>query len=129
MAALNDLVSSIHAMFSIRCRFECPQRVLVPDHETAVHLYRIAQEAIHNSVMHGKATEIVVSLRRQDDSIILGVTDNGCGLASVSSNGSRMGFENMNYRAGTIGARLHFAPRNKGGTVMNCTLPSQTGRS
>jgi PAS domain S-box-containing protein len=129
MTALDDLVSSTQAMFSIRCRFDCYQRVLVPDHETAVHLYRIAQEAIQNSITHGKATEIVVSLRRQDGAIIVGVTDNGCGLAKVSTSGSGMGFENMNYRARTIGARLEFAPRNKGGTVVNCTLPSPNGRS
>ena len=67
-------------MFSISCRFKCHHRVLITDHETAVHLYRITQEAIHNSLTHGRATEILVSLRRERVGIVLSVIDNGSGF-------------------------------------------------
>jgi signal transduction histidine kinase len=129
MAALDELTSSIRSMFSISCRFECPSRVLVTDHETAVHLYRITQEAIHNSITHGKATEILVSLQRGRDGLVLSVTDNGSGLSRPSTAGWGMGLENMNYRARAMGARLQFRPRDRGGTTMLCTLPDTTGRS
>jgi signal transduction histidine kinase len=36
--------------------------------------------------------------------------------------------ENMHYRARAIGARLEFLPRNRGGTIMLCTLPHTNGR-
>jgi PAS domain S-box-containing protein len=125
MAALNELVVSIESLFSISCRFECPRRVLVPHHKTAVHLYRITQEAIHNSITHGKATEIVVSLRREPGEIILGIADNGRGFPKAVISGDGTGLENMNYRARAIGARLHFRPRTKGGTVVQCEVPNQ----
>jgi len=127
MAALNGLAFSIRSLFSISCRFECHRRVLVPDHETAVHLYRITQEAIHNAITHGKASTIIVSLRREPGEIVLRVTDNGRGFPKAATNGDGMGFENMNYRARAIGAQLHFRPRARGGTVMLCEVPSQMG--
>jgi PAS domain S-box-containing protein len=125
MAALNELVVSIESLFSISCRFECPRRVLVPHHKTAVHLYRITQEAIHNSITHGKATEIVVFLRREPGKIVLSVTDNGRGFPKATTSGDGMGLENMNYRARAIGARLHIRPRSRAGTVMLCEVPNQ----
>ena len=128
IAALGELTSSIRAMFSIACRFECRQRMFVRDHETAVHLYRIAQEAIHNAITHGMASDIVVSLNGGPGPIVLSVKDNGRGLSRVSAGGGGMGFENMNYRARAIGAQLQFAPRDRGGTVMTCTLSLSEGK-
>jgi signal transduction histidine kinase len=129
IAALNELAASIRSMFSIACRFECQHRILVRDHETAVHLYRIAQEAIHNAITHGKASEIVVSLSRSPEGIVLRVKDNGRGLANVSADGRGMGFENMSYRARAIGAQLQLAPRDRGGTIMTCAVLQREERS
>lgn len=128
MAALNELTSAIRAMFSISCRFEASRSVHIRDHGTAVHLYRIAQEAIHNAITHGKATEILVSLRREHDNILLSVMDNGCGIRGDPGEGEGMGLENMNYRARAIGAQLKFMPRPRGGTSMRCTMPQREGR-
>ena len=129
VAALDELASSIGTMFSISCRFESARRVRVRDHGKAVHLYRIAQEAVHNSITHGKATEILISLTRRREGIVLGVSDNGCGLSKVSAESWGMGLENMNYRARAIGARVQFGGRDGGGTIMNCILPTRTRRS
>jgi signal transduction histidine kinase len=128
VAALDELASSIAAMFSISCRFESTRRVRVRDHSKAVHLYRIAQEAIHNSITHGRATEIVISLSRRREGIVLAVSDNGCGLPKVSAESWGMGLENMNYRARAIGARVQFGNRDEGGTIMNCVLPARARR-
>ena len=129
MAALNELTSAIRAMFSISCRFEASRPVYVRDHGTAVHLYRIAQEAIHNAITHGKASEIVVTLRRESDSMVLSVLDNGCGISQETCDSEGMGLENMNYRTRAIGARLQFLPRSRRGTIMRCTIPLREGRS
>ena len=129
VAALVELASSIGAMFSISCRFESTHRVRIRDHGKAIHLYRITQEAIHNSITHGRATDILISLSRKREGIVLSVMDNGCGLPKVSSESWGMGFENMNYRARAISARLQFTARDGGGTIMNCILPSRLRRA
>src|SRR5258706_16359575 len=103
-------------------RFDWDRRILVRDHETSVHVYRIAQEAIHNAITHGKATEIVVALKRRPSGILRSVRDNGRGLTKASVDSGGMGLENMTYRAPVIGVPLQIATPNEGGTVMNCTL-------
>jgi signal transduction histidine kinase len=125
VAALEELASSIGTMFSISCRFESTHRVRIRDHGAAVHLYRITQEAIHNSITHGKASEIRVSLHRKRGGTVLSVIDNGRGLSHVSVEDGGMGIENMNCRARAIGAKLQFAPCRGGGTIMCCALPSR----
>jgi len=129
VAALEELASSIGTMFSISCRFESAHRVRIRDHGAAVHLYRITQEAVHNSITHGKATEIRVSLHRKRGGTVLSVIDNGRGLSNVSVEDWGMGIENMNCRARAIGARLQFAPCHGGGTIMCCTLPARVRRA
>lgn len=128
MAALEELAVSIHSMFAIDCRFECQDQIAVLNHEAAVHIYRIAQEAIHNAITHGEASEIVVSLSRQPEAIVLRVTDNGRGLDHAANGGSGMGMENMHYRARAIGAQLQFAVQPKGGTTMDCVFPLHNRR-
>ena len=128
IAALQELTASIRSMFTIECRFESQDDISVLSHEAAVHIYRIAQEAIHNAITHGKANEIVVSLGRQPEGIVLRVTDNGRGLDNGSTDGSGMGLENMNYRAHAIGAQLQFTARPEGGTMMDCVFSRQNRR-
>jgi signal transduction histidine kinase len=44
-------------------------------------VYRAVQEALHNCEKHSGATRVRVSLRRQTDSLVAEVEDNGCGFA------------------------------------------------
>ena len=46
--------------------------------------YRVAQESINNSVHHGRASDVKVSLSREADRIVMTVKDNGEGFASRS---------------------------------------------
>jgi two-component system sensor kinase FixL len=45
MSALGELASGIKSIYRISCRFVCAKPVLVPNQTTAIHVYRIAQEA------------------------------------------------------------------------------------
>ena len=128
MAALEELTESIRSLFSISCRFECKHHVLVPNHETSVHLYRIAQEAIHNAITHGAANQIVITLGRGPAGIVLSINDNGRGFTAEPAEGNGMGLDNMKYRARAIGARLEHADRPGGGSIVTCTLPSRIER-
>jgi PAS domain S-box-containing protein len=128
-SALDDLAALIHAPPTVRCRFDCPLPVMAADNSTATHLYRIAQEAVNNALKHSHADEICISLRQNDDQIVLEVSDNGVGVEAVDSRvaitrkGRGMGLRTMQYRAGMIGGTLHIERRDTGGTLVKCTLP------
>jgi two-component system, LuxR family, sensor kinase FixL len=63
----------------------------------AVQVYRIAQEAVHNAVEHGAATEVQIDLSSEDRHVMLRIRDDGRGFDSTrGSNG--MGLRIMQYR-------------------------------
>jgi PAS domain S-box-containing protein len=125
MSALKDLAAATERMFRIQCTFRCPHPVLVAHDTTAMHLYRIAQEAVSNAVKHGKATEIGISLTAGQGKITLEVRDNGVGFAVHSASPRGMGLHIMQYRAGIMGGSLAVQRVPEGGTLVLCVLPPQ----
>lgn len=120
MSALQELVAAVEKLFSIECRFQCGEPVLVQDNSAATHVYRIAQEAINNAIRHGKAKTVIVTLTRQQDEARLIVTDNGVGLPKKLKNDAGMGLQIMKYRAGMIGATLEIKSPPGQGTTVTC---------
>ena len=51
----SSLFSPISDSFKIACDFQWDQVAEVKHEATAIHLYRIAQEAVSNAIKHGKA--------------------------------------------------------------------------
>ncbi|MCX8089641.1 MAG: PAS domain S-box protein [Verrucomicrobiae bacterium] len=118
--ALGQLATAVSQLFNLECRFQTGEPVRVRDNTVANHLYRIAQEAIHNAVRHGRARSVVVSLHRQGEQARLTVADNGTGFDRQQANGRGMGLQIMKYRAGMIGATLDVQSAPGRGTTVTC---------
>ncbi|MEQ1827127.1 MAG: PAS domain S-box protein [Pirellula sp.] len=126
-SALMELAAMTDGHDNITCRFDCPVPVTVPNNITATHLYRIAQEALNNSLRHGHADQIIISLARDGDHIILEVSDNGIGFdpstRHLDSNiGKGMGLSIMEYRASVIGGVLRIERKPERGMRLTCTI-------
>jgi PAS domain S-box-containing protein len=133
MNALHELASNTEKAFDISCSFNCPAPVLIHDNAVATHLYRIAQEAVHNAIRHGKAKRVVIHLFAQNERMVLGVKDNGVGLAKNPRQHKGIGLRVMQYRAGMVGGSLAVQREPGGGTAVVCSLRSappvpKTGR-
>lgn len=61
--------------------------------------YRIAQEALHNAIVHAKAKHITLSLHSNEQRVILHIVDDGVGYDTGKTGHSRNGLENMKARA------------------------------
>ncbi|MFC5453635.1 PAS domain-containing sensor histidine kinase [Prosthecobacter fluviatilis] len=121
------LVSALHELAarssgSISCRLRCEQMVPITDNDVALHLYRIAQEAVTNALKHSGARSITLSLRLRQGLLSLSVADDGCGLPEVIHAGDGMGLRLMKYRADVIGADFAIGKRKTHGTRMTCLL-------
>jgi PAS domain S-box-containing protein len=88
----------------------------------AAQLYRIAQEAVHNAIEHGAASEILIQLTFDNGEMILTVQDNGQGF-EAKTNGHGMGLRIMRYRAQCIGGSCHVHTAYNKGTVVHCRVP------
>ena len=122
MTALRNLAASTENAFRITCSFNCPSAVLVGENTVATHLYRIAQEAIHNAIRHGKAKSIAVNLLAQSDRIMLSVKDDGAGFPQNAHEQKGIGLRIMQYRASMVGGSLVVQHEADGGTSVICSL-------
>jgi signal transduction histidine kinase len=74
---------------------------------TALCIYRIAQEALHNVVKHSSATAARVELAMEDTELRLSIADDGVGFdpEAMGANGS-LGLVSMSERARFVHGRL-----------------------
>jgi len=124
MDALQELAANITERFKVTCRFECPIPVYIPQPGAAIHLYRIAQEAINNAIKHGKAKNIVIRLEEDTDATRLAVTDDGEGLPENRQDRNGMGLRIMAYRASMIGGTFDIGRLPGSGTSVTCAVPA-----
>ncbi|HEU0274053.1 MAG TPA: PAS domain S-box protein [Candidatus Udaeobacter sp.] len=126
-SALQELAHSVQQMFTVNCTFCSNEPVSISDPGVAMHLYRIAQESLNNSLKHAKASEVMVSLEMRDDRAVLTIEDNGVGFSISEANGARqgMGLRTIAYRAGIIDADLQVQSAPGKGTKVICTFSSE----
>jgi signal transduction histidine kinase len=124
MGALAELADETEDSLGIRCRFECDSAVRVTDNFVATRLFRIAREAVHNSVKHGKSKEVVIRLS-ESDHLELRIEDDGIGISRLEGDEEGNGIRIMQYRAGLIGGELDIQRIEGGGTRVACTINRQ----
>lgn len=92
------------------------QYKLNPAVETVI--YRNIQEALTNSVRHGKASKIDIELMYSDNKIELKVSDNGVGCDKIYKG---MGISGMEERVRILGGNIIFQSAN--GFAINTVIP------
>jgi signal transduction histidine kinase len=123
-AALEELVATTNHLMSAAVSFETHGEIRVTNPETAMHLYRIAQEALNNALKHGHARHIAIALYGNDERLRLVVSDDGQGFPTREQWHAGMGMKTMQYRAREIGAELGIGTTGAGSTV-TCTVPTE----
>jgi signal transduction histidine kinase len=124
VAALRELTSAVGQHAGLRVRFtEAGGPVLVQHHSTAMHLFRLAQEALTNAAKHARAHHAWVRLVLARRSLTLSIADDGTGLPPGAQEGGGLGLHVMEYRARALGGTLEIRPRAGGGTEVRCRLP------
>ena len=123
-AAFRGLAATVEKLFNISCVVDSDEDLVIADRAVVNHLFRLAQEAINNSVKHGQAKRVVIGLKAVGAKTSLTIQDNGLGFRRDSSQPKGLGLRIMNYRAQKIGATFDIQPAEGGGTIVTCSLPA-----
>ena len=122
-ATLNELCHNVASIPHVSCEFVRQADFEIEDRDTKLHLFRIAQEAVNNSLKHANPSQIVVYLGQQGDDAVLTIQDDGIGLPVDFKPSRSIGFDSMKYRAGALGATLEIDSADGHGTRVTCRLP------
>jgi signal transduction histidine kinase len=92
---------------------------------TAINLFRMLQEIIHNTLKHAGATELKIEVRMEKDNLILLTSDNGKGfdykLASKEHAG--LGLRNLLSRTEMLGGSMYVESFPGKGTSYTFEIP------
>jgi PAS domain S-box-containing protein len=123
LSGLKAMAAGISRVHNIPCSVEGEEAgALVTDPVVSMHLFRIAQEAVTNSVKHGQAKNIRIELSVAGGRTTLAIHDDGVGITRNPKKRTGMGMNIMRFRAGKIGGMLNVLKNRKGGTTITCTF-------
>jgi signal transduction histidine kinase len=107
-----------------------------------INIYRIVQEALHNSCAHSRAAKASVEVCMRKQRLIVRIADDGIGFSAVSGHDGAqeaadsllpgtpkrprgLGLRSMKYRAHQIGADFSIESSPDGGTVVELCIPGK----
>ena len=124
--ALLELCRNTEELYQINCEFKNHVQTPLIGSTAAMHLYRIAQEAVMNAIKHGHVSQVVVDLSIENGTLIVRIDDDGIGLPDQLPTDRGLGLRIMASRAGMIGAHISAKNNSAGGAMVTCELPLQS---
>ncbi len=120
LEAIQELVSQFEQSISISFNHNI-EDTAVGDFE-AGHLYRIAQEAMNNTMKYGKARSMEIQLMRQGDTLAFEVKDNGIGFDPDKVKRGN-GLRNIEERTRICHGEYSIRSQEGVGTQINIKIP------
>jgi len=89
-------------------------------------LYRIAQEALQNTVKHAGATNVDLCVGRVDGSVTLDISDDGAGFDPTGAFPGHLGLKSMRERAERLGGTLEIESTPGEGTRIRVRISQRS---
>ncbi|OGO36974.1 MAG: hypothetical protein A2Z03_04405 [Chloroflexi bacterium RBG_16_56_8] len=119
--ALRLRLAAVEGRSDVRAHLLADETIQVPLPLTSA-LYRIAQEALNNSLRHSRAQSVTVNLRREGDLVVLEIVDDGCGFDEATMRQGGLGLSSMRELAAEIGAEFQIQSAPGAGTTVRVTV-------
>lgn len=128
-AALRAYCIEVEKRHDVQVAFNAGRELGHIPPDVALCLFRIAQEALRNGAVHGRARRLAVSIARSGEHVELAVTDDGGGfdLEAVRQRGTGLGLVSIEERAHAVGGDVHIDTRVRQGTTIRVRVPAGAG--
>ncbi len=90
--------------------------------QTALNIFRVAQESVHNALKHSHAKNICLDIRSNSHSLQMIITDDGQGMPASARPTAGNGIANMHARAAESGLQLSVHSTTGQGTSVQIEL-------
>lgn len=122
IASLEKQVATLPARHAIEVDFaECDEPDLPLPVKEAV--YRIAQEAIHNTIKHAQASNLKIDISCTAEALVMELHDNGNGFDARGSFPGHLGLQSMRERATSLDGFIKIQSAPGSGTTVRAEIP------
>jgi PAS domain S-box-containing protein len=127
-AAIEWMAKDFQNRTGIGCKVTIQKADKISDTVRATAIFRIVQEALTNVMRHAAASQVNVSLKKKDDTLIVEVRDNGIGIMEGRIFGSNsLGLIGIRERVRLLGGNTVVSGKPGEGTLVRVTLPIGNG--
>ena len=125
-AAVTGFCRELSARQNLRIQLRVESVPETLPHETSLCLFRVLQEAIHNTLKYSGTDECEVSLTGTATGVQLIVRDSGAGFDPHTVNGHGLGLTSMRERLRLVNGELSIQSRPQHGTTIRASVPVGT---
>ncbi len=125
LEALQQLFVEYQKIHGIMIQFSYDENISLSS-QRQLHLYRIIQEILHNTIKHAHAKILRVELLMNNKNISLYTEDNGGGFDKLdrSNKGKGLGMRNLHSRAELLSGNLYIESAPSKGTRITLNFPN-----
>lgn len=130
ISIINSLVQQFSARTHIPCVFKVDEGFEYPvlEKEKTQNLFRVIQEALTNVEKHSYATQTSIFLKKDNNSLLIYVTDDGIGcnpdeIAKKLNSKDHLGLRSMKDRMELINGSIEFFTNQNDGMEIKIELP------
>lgn len=124
--ALQELVGNMRLRFQASFKLEYLLPEIPCKRSVAIHIYRIAQEALMNAAKHANPKHVVISLSSAAGLVSMTIQDDGIGIINFPFNSTAMGLRIMEYRSRLIGGSFSIRNIPYQGTIIMCQIEEKS---
>ena len=124
---LGYLVDATSARTSAKIVVSASKECALP-HDVQVAFYRIAQESLSNAVKYAHADNILISIEKRNDHVVMLVQDDGTGFTDSQVRPENLGLSIMHERASEAGADIRIDSSSESGTIVEVQWPASDQR-
>jgi signal transduction histidine kinase len=121
VVALQNLAETVSEQSGISCVLYGDELIPIHDSTVANQLYRIAQEAVTNSVKHAVANHIDIRLAMDGSELCLSIVDDGVGFPDRPRS-EGLGLHLMRHAAALSGGTFDIRRNGQKGTIATCRV-------
>jgi signal transduction histidine kinase len=125
LPAIEEFVNYVSRSNALEISFSGPRRELNLDEQTTIHIYRIVQEIIHNTIKHARASKLAIHLKTGKGFLVLATTDNGIGFEHRQqlNNSKGLGLKSLMNRIYLLQAEFLIDREPGKGTSITIRIP------
>lgn len=129
IGALEHRLAAVERRAGINARLQVAHEMELP-HDIEEELFYLSMEALNNALKHAGASEVLLSLDSEQDSLTLKVEDNGRGFdPELANSQGGIGLSSMIERAEKIGGSFSIQSDTDAGTVVSVKIPLGADRA